>query len=138
MKKTLIFVLAALFFVIAMVLSAGPGTPMVEIEQALADRRQQLAFEPPDVRFVGRDLQCLPVDHPIDQAERPEEAFERDGRNREADVAVLDVLRSLGLELTPIELPEFPLQAMLLTLDVEAAAAFDADIKSNQRPVGRA
>ncbi len=32
-----------------LVLSAGPGTPMAEIEQTLAERRQQLAFEPPDL-----------------------------------------------------------------------------------------
>ncbi|MGD8810298.1 MAG: glycolate oxidase subunit GlcE [Gammaproteobacteria bacterium] len=32
-----------------LVLSAGPGTPMAEIEQTLAERRQQLAFEPADL-----------------------------------------------------------------------------------------
>ncbi len=32
-----------------LVLSAGPGTPLSEIEQALDERRQQLAFEPPDL-----------------------------------------------------------------------------------------
>ena len=32
-----------------LVLSAGPGTPMVEIEAALAEQRQQLDFEPPDL-----------------------------------------------------------------------------------------
>ncbi len=32
-----------------LVLGAGPGTPMAEIEQTLAERRQQLAFEPPDL-----------------------------------------------------------------------------------------
>lgn len=32
-----------------LVLSAGPGTPMAEIEQTLAERSQQLAFEPPDL-----------------------------------------------------------------------------------------
>ncbi len=32
-----------------LVLSAGPGTPLSEIEQALAGSRQQLAFEPPDL-----------------------------------------------------------------------------------------
>lgn len=38
-----------------LVLSAGPGTPMAEIEQALAERRQQLAFEPPDLGpLLGR------------------------------------------------------------------------------------
>jgi glycolate oxidase FAD binding subunit len=32
-----------------LVLSAGPGTPLSEIEQALEAHRQQLAFEPPDL-----------------------------------------------------------------------------------------
>ena len=32
-----------------LVLSAGPGTPLSEIEQTLDERRQQLAFEPPDL-----------------------------------------------------------------------------------------
>lgn len=32
-----------------LVLSAGPGTPLSDIEQTLAERRQQLAFEPPDL-----------------------------------------------------------------------------------------
>ena len=37
-----------------LVLTVGAGTPMVMIEQALAERRQQLAFEPPDLgRFHG-------------------------------------------------------------------------------------
>ncbi len=31
-----------------LVMSAAPGTPLAEVEAALADRRQQLAFEPPD------------------------------------------------------------------------------------------
>ena len=32
-----------------LVMSAGPGTPMAEIEAALAERGQALAFEPPDL-----------------------------------------------------------------------------------------
>lgn len=32
-----------------LVLTAGPGTRLSDIEQTLADRRQQLAFEPPDL-----------------------------------------------------------------------------------------
>ncbi len=32
-----------------LVLSAGPGTPMADIEAALAEARQMLAFEPPDL-----------------------------------------------------------------------------------------
>jgi glycolate dehydrogenase FAD-binding subunit len=32
-----------------LVLTAGPGTPLSDIEQTLAESRQQLAFEPPDL-----------------------------------------------------------------------------------------
>lgn len=53
-------------------------------------------------------------------------AFEEDYPNKEADQATLDTLRALGLELHPIDLPaELPVDAMLVTLSVEAAAAFD-------------
>lgn len=52
-------------------------------------------------------------------------AFEGEYDNREADQAVLDVLRDLGVKLIPIQLPDIPVGPMLLTLNAEAAAAFD-------------
>ena len=59
------------------------------------------------------------------------EAFEEDYRNREADAAALEVLRGLGGTLTPMKLPdELPVDAMLSTLGVEAAAAFDTLTRS--------
>ena len=56
------------------------------------------------------------------------EAFEgEEYTNQEADKAVLAVLRSLGIDLQPMTLPgDLPVGAMLMTLGVEAAAAFDA------------
>jgi Asp-tRNA(Asn)/Glu-tRNA(Gln) amidotransferase A subunit family amidase len=55
------------------------------------------------------------------------DAFDGDYDNAEADQAVLDVLRNdLGLTLQPMALPtDMPIAAILNTLDVEAAAAFD-------------
>jgi Asp-tRNA(Asn)/Glu-tRNA(Gln) amidotransferase A subunit family amidase len=53
------------------------------------------------------------------------EAFERDYPAAEADRATLDVLRARNVDLEPIALPDMPLGAMLIMLDVEAAAAFD-------------
>jgi Asp-tRNA(Asn)/Glu-tRNA(Gln) amidotransferase A subunit family amidase len=56
-------------------------------------------------------------------------AFERDEAqypNRAFDLATLDVLRSLGAELVPVELPEVPYDTMGLILSAEAGAAFDA------------
>ncbi len=53
-------------------------------------------------------------------------AFEGDYENREADRNTLDVLRGLGIDLQPVEVPQdHPVDAMLLTLSTEAAAAFD-------------
>lgn len=56
-------------------------------------------------------------------------AFERDERQyatRAFDLATLEVLRSLGARLTPVELPELPYETMNLILSAEAGAAFDA------------
>jgi Asp-tRNA(Asn)/Glu-tRNA(Gln) amidotransferase A subunit family amidase len=58
--------------------------------------------------------------------------FERDHRTKRFDDAALDVLRSLGVQLTPIELPEFPYQAMTVILSAEAAAAFDELTRSGR------
>lgn len=41
------------------------------------------------------------------------------------DQAVLDVVREMGVELQPIELPELPIDALSFILHAEAAAAFD-------------
>lgn len=38
---------------------------------------------------------------------------------------MLDELRALGVELVPIELPDFPVRDLLVILEAEAAAAFD-------------
>ena len=48
------------------------------------------------------------------------------------DRATLDVLRGLGLELSPITLPDYPINAMGLILSVEAAAAFDELTRSGK------
>jgi Asp-tRNA(Asn)/Glu-tRNA(Gln) amidotransferase A subunit family amidase len=52
-------------------------------------------------------------------------AFENDYPGKESDQATLQVLRSLGARLVPIELPDFPVGALINMLNVEAAAAFD-------------
>jgi Asp-tRNA(Asn)/Glu-tRNA(Gln) amidotransferase A subunit family amidase len=41
------------------------------------------------------------------------------------DRAALEVVRALGVELVPIELPSFPYDALTIILNAEAAAAFD-------------
>lgn len=55
-----------------------------------------------------------------------EEAFDGEYAERGADQDVLNVFRDMGITLTPVTLPAgLPVSAMLLALDVEAAAAFD-------------
>jgi len=62
-------------------------------------------------------------------------AFEEDREDKQwkaNDEATLDVLKSLDLNLIPIELPDYPIEAMELILNVEAAAAFDKFTLSNR------
>jgi len=81
-----------------------------------------------------RDPSTVEVPFPFDASADPttlrvgyvEAAFEEEYENREADRRTLDVLRSMGVDLQPIEMPsDVPVEALLNTLDVEAAAAFD-------------
>jgi Asp-tRNA(Asn)/Glu-tRNA(Gln) amidotransferase A subunit family amidase len=61
-----------------------------------------------------------------------ESAFGGDYDNAAADRQTLEVLRGMGVELTPVELPtDLPVGAMLNTLEVEAASAFDALTRSD-------
>lgn len=52
-------------------------------------------------------------------------AFEQDYWNKERDSLVLETMRDLGVELIPIDLPEFDAGPLRLILSAEAAAAFD-------------
>ena len=56
----------------------------------------------------------------------PKGAFERSPRDRR----VLEELKALGVELVPIELPDYPVGAMSVVLSVEAATAFDEFTRS--------
>ena len=58
--------------------------------------------------------------------------FEKDNRNQENDEASLEVLRSLGIELIPIELPDLPVDSISPVLSAEAAAAFDELTRSGK------
>jgi Asp-tRNA(Asn)/Glu-tRNA(Gln) amidotransferase A subunit family amidase len=59
-------------------------------------------------------------------------AFEREYRTQKIDLASLDVLRSLGVELIPFDLPEdLPVEAIGFILNAEAAAAFEELTLSN-------
>ena len=51
-------------------------------------------------------------------------AFESDYPNKERDQRTLEVLRKLGAELIPMELPDYPVSALQFILTTEAASAF--------------
>ncbi|WP_022834656.1 amidase [Salisaeta longa] len=62
-----------------------------------------------------------------------EEAFAGDYDNAAADEEALDVLRAAGVTLEPLSLPtDLPIGALLNTLEVEAAAAFDELLRSGR------
>ncbi len=53
------------------------------------------------------------------------EAFEQDYNGRQADADTLNVLREMGLKLKPVSMPDRNVGPLLMTLWVEAGAAFD-------------
>ncbi len=59
--------------------------------------------------------------------------FDKGGRNGKNDEAALEALRSLGMELTPFELPaSLPVDSLGFILNAEAAAAFDDLTRSDR------
>ncbi len=60
------------------------------------------------------------------------EHFERESSTRSFDLAALEVLRDLGVEPTPVALPDFPYSALMLILDAESAASFDELMRSGR------
>jgi Asp-tRNA(Asn)/Glu-tRNA(Gln) amidotransferase A subunit family amidase len=60
-----------------------------------------------------------------------ESLFERDYPARPFDRAALGVLRELGATLVPVQMPDFPVQALRLIMDAETAAAFDNLTRTN-------
>jgi len=62
-------------------------------------------------------------------------AFEEERENKAwqaFDHASLEKLRSLGVKLVPMELPDYPVSALSFILSAEAAAAFDELTRSNR------
>jgi Asp-tRNA(Asn)/Glu-tRNA(Gln) amidotransferase A subunit family amidase len=59
--------------------------------------------------------------------------FDRErGERKTNDLAALDQMRTFGVELIPVELPNYPLGNILVLLSTEAAAAFDDLTRSKQ------
>ena len=59
-------------------------------------------------------------------------AFDQDYRTKSNDQKSLEVLRSLGVKLIPLELPELPVRSLSFILNAEAAAAFDELTRSGR------
>jgi len=60
------------------------------------------------------------------------EAFQEDYSSKQNDEETLKVLRTLGIEPIPLELPQFPVNALSFILNAEAAAAFDELTRSDR------
>lgn len=65
------------------------------------------------------------------------DAFERDSGRRDSaqkenNEQSLEIFKSLGLQLVPIELPDFPVGTLGFILSTESAAAFDVLTRSNR------
>ena len=58
-------------------------------------------------------------------------AFEKDTVRVEMNEMVLETLRTLGVDLIPMELPDYPVSPIRFVLSAEAAAAFDELTRSN-------
>lgn len=58
--------------------------------------------------------------------------FDREYTGAESDRATLEVIRGLGVELVPVDLPDYPVQSVSFILNAEAAAAFDDLTRSDR------
>ncbi len=61
-----------------------------------------------------------------------EESDDEDDSRAAEYRAVLDQVEALGVELVPVELPDYPVSEMMLLLNVEAACAFDELTRSGR------
>ncbi len=85
-----------------------------------------------DVPFswdVDRDPRGLRVGYLRSAFEREPDENQREWH--EFNLATLKTLRSMGIELVPLDLPDVPISALGFILRVEAAAAFDEMIRTN-------
>lgn len=87
----------------------------------------------PDWRVRARDVRIGYFKGAFDLPERDSTNPERTLHTTKSfDDAALDVLRGLGVNLVPVEIPQFEYDAMRLILTAEAAAAFDSLTRSNK------
>jgi Asp-tRNA(Asn)/Glu-tRNA(Gln) amidotransferase A subunit family amidase len=58
--------------------------------------------------------------------------FEKEYKTKKNDLAVLEVMKKLGIKLLPKELPDFPVRSISFILSAEAATAFDELTRTNK------
>ena len=102
-----------------------------------ADGLDPTAVDRPFAWDAGCDLSKLRIGYLRSLFERSPEPDEDEDptRAREAhalELAALDALRAIGLELVPVELPELPVSSLAFILSAEAAAAFSDLTLSNR------
>jgi Asp-tRNA(Asn)/Glu-tRNA(Gln) amidotransferase A subunit family amidase len=102
-----------------------------------ADGRDPSAIDRPFSWSPGRDPRRLRVGWVPALFEAPPPDEDEDGaglarEQRRLDLETLEALRSLGVELVPVELPERPVGALSLILTAEASAAFDELTRSGR------
>lgn len=94
------------------------------------DGQDETVIDVPFSWDAARDVRGLRVAYLRSDLEtKPEQEALQD--QYRFNLQTLEVLRSLGIELIPIELPEVPVSAMGFILGTEAAAAFDDLTRSN-------
>lgn len=99
------------------------------LAKAFAEQPEEEAPQapPPDAGAAAQRAQTRPQQAEAARAAREERAREA-ARAREwktLDDQVLVALRSLGIEPQPVDLPDYPVNDLMLILSAEAAAAFD-------------
>jgi Asp-tRNA(Asn)/Glu-tRNA(Gln) amidotransferase A subunit family amidase len=84
------------------------------------------AFKPPTLQPISPDetKNLSPADRAKREQQR-QDYFNRRSYDAKFNSSALEVLRGMGLKLTPVELPDFHFSALLNILGAEAAAAFD-------------
>jgi Asp-tRNA(Asn)/Glu-tRNA(Gln) amidotransferase A subunit family amidase len=84
------------------------------------------AFDAPTLQPLPKDeLATLTGEERTKREAERKAQFERRAYDAKYDAATLDRLRSMGVTLTPCEMPDFRFSALLSILESEAAAAFD-------------
>jgi len=93
------------------------------------DGRDETVIDMPISWDINRDPRDLRVGY-LSSAFEPEPS-ESQREWHEFNLATLEAVRSMGIELVPLELPEVPISALGFILRVEAAAAFDEMTRTN-------